>query len=97
MPYETSATPSDDPYPPETPEQAHRFLRENPSIDAINMAMEDRHAVVPDSTQDRVWDILRQGLNSIARGISWRRMASSAVAAKQHVCVLPRVNRLCAA
>lgn len=52
-----------DPYPPETVEQAHRFLRENPSIDAINLAMEDRFRAAPDPMNDRVFEVLRDGLN----------------------------------
>lgn len=58
-----AAVEQQDPYPPETPEQAFRFLREDPSIDALNMALEDRFAVAPDPMNDRVYDILRSGLD----------------------------------
>ena len=54
-----------DPYPPETPEQAVRFLREKPSIDGIVMAMEDRLAVAANPETDRVYNILRSGLNPL--------------------------------
>lgn len=57
---ESDRTP--DPYPPETPDQAHRFLREEPSIRAIMMVVDDRLAVSPDPDNDRVLSILRSGM-----------------------------------
>lgn len=64
-----------DPYPPLTPEQAHRFLKAtdpHPSIDAITMAMQDRAAAIEANPElmvgnpDRVWEILRRGLKPLS-------------------------------